>query len=429
MKRTANVFKLGFILLILLTAFSAQADTYYVNKSGVDDAGRTGLNNTDQAWLTINYAIGRSEVGTGDIIEVGDGTYNEDVGIEKSITIQAENKWGAIIGDGYAFGIGKVGGVSNVTIDGLKFNSDSDNYGIMAGYDYGGLHTASNCTIKNNYVQGRYYGIVDHSTTNNCTITGNTIISAGACGMELNGTGTYTISTNTVQNCTESGIVISENFSGTATVSGNTVTGNGGAEQAGLSIQSDNVTLQGNTVQDNGDAGVAVSSGLSNININTNNQINSNDGVGVVVSGSATIEGNTINSNGNNGVYITGSATVQDNTINSNSARGIEVEDGASNVAISNNEIKYNTSDGVIVRSASNVTLTENTLTNNSENGVTLYSSATLRGNKIESNTQDGVLIEAGSPDLGQDSEAGKGRNTIQNNSSYQVRNLTREFK
>jgi nitrous oxidase accessory protein NosD len=109
MKQTFKIFIGGLFLLILSTAFSVQAAIMYVGPSEI--------------YTTISAAV--TTATSGDTIVVKDGTYDEHVLIDKSITLQAENQHNAIIGGPAA----SQGGcvllqTDNITIDGFTISGD-----------------------------------------------------------------------------------------------------------------------------------------------------------------------------------------------------------------------------------------------------------------------------------------------------------------
>ncbi len=73
------------LIALAITAVPLWAANYYVRTDGND--GNTGLANTPEgAWLTISHAI--NTVSSGDVINVAAGTYDEQVVIDKSLTLQ-----------------------------------------------------------------------------------------------------------------------------------------------------------------------------------------------------------------------------------------------------------------------------------------------------------------------------------------------------
>jgi len=88
-----------FFLFVAISAFSQS--TYYVRTDG-DDSNDGSTNDTDNAWRTISHAV--SELSSGDIIVINDGTYsgadNRGITIDKAITLTST--------DGYNDGNGVI---------------------------------------------------------------------------------------------------------------------------------------------------------------------------------------------------------------------------------------------------------------------------------------------------------------------------------
>ena len=142
--------------------------TYYVRKTGNNgNAGTTG-----SPWLTIAFGMG--QLANGDTLIVGDGTYNES-GLAASgsssgyKTVQAENKWGAIItapGSGNCFS----GTANYLVIDGFKITAS-----LAHGIEFNDSHHvvirnvwADGCLNSGiSLIYGEFYLIED------CLCTGN----------------------------------------------------------------------------------------------------------------------------------------------------------------------------------------------------------------------------------------------------------------
>lgn len=168
-----------FIILIIIFTFflafpfSAHATTYYVNAyTGSDNPAYDGIS-PGKYWQTIHYAINRDEVSGGDVIEVADGLYSENVNVTKPVIIRSqdlinngENNSAIVSGSpsDHVFEIT----VSNAVIEGFTIYgaTDSDKAGIY-------INGVDNCTIANNACgsssgESNYYGIyLDSSSTGN----------------------------------------------------------------------------------------------------------------------------------------------------------------------------------------------------------------------------------------------------------------------
>ncbi len=158
---------------------------------------------------TIGYAIGQS--GSGDVIEIANGTYTESITIDKELTLNGESENGAIIQAAEAPGIAEnrvifvsPGSGSEVSLSNLTIR-----YGSIVGsgagifHDSGSILNISNVTIRENkviydenvYVGGGLYS-KGRSNLNNVTFSDNT--AHGGAGMLCFGTNTEVILTNVV---------------------------------------------------------------------------------------------------------------------------------------------------------------------------------------------------------------------------------------
>jgi len=135
-------------LLIFLSLLQlANATNYYVSASGKDsNNGKT----IQDAWATLQKAAD-TMIG-GDTCFVADGTYNQDIKINRSgsesgaLTFKSINKWGAkITSENYIFNIGEsTEKVGFITIDGFELVAPGT-YGV-------GVHSkkgAHNITVRN----------------------------------------------------------------------------------------------------------------------------------------------------------------------------------------------------------------------------------------------------------------------------------------
>jgi len=172
MKRVFSIlFALALVLAFSLVATSpvAAATTYYVATTGSDsNDGSSGA-----PWLTIQYAI--SQVGSGDTIMVGAGTYGESVTINKAnLTLKSQTPLGAIIKPTTSGSNAVYITADGVTVDGFEIDGTTLAKNGILGWETSGL------TIKNNKVHGAVNawdgcGIVLFSWGNNGTVYSNLI--------------------------------------------------------------------------------------------------------------------------------------------------------------------------------------------------------------------------------------------------------------
>src|SRR5688500_8147723 len=106
----------GLFIAMLLTVVTAFAGDKYVSPGGSDVPGNGTVSNP---YLTISYAV--SQATAGDVIHVASGTYNEDVNINKQLTLlgaghASTTVVGPIGGDGATMKVNAAG----IIIDGFS---------------------------------------------------------------------------------------------------------------------------------------------------------------------------------------------------------------------------------------------------------------------------------------------------------------------
>ncbi len=113
-------------------------------------------------WNTIQEGVNNAN--EGDVVYVYAGDYNENVIVNKSITLQGEDRDNTIIDDN------RNGDVVNVTADNCmigEFTMQNGNYGIK-------IFKSSNNTVTGNNASSNNFDGVDLQWSNNNTITNNT---------------------------------------------------------------------------------------------------------------------------------------------------------------------------------------------------------------------------------------------------------------
>jgi len=395
-------------------------------------------------WNTIQEAI--NDANEGDTIVVRDGTYVENVDVNKRLTIRSEN--------GSALTIVQAANSSDhvfeVTADYVNISGFTVKDAI-ANFKVGiSLDSVGHCNISDNNASNNWYGISLYSSRNNI-IADNNISNNTGCGIYLqNYSENNTIVNNIVSN-NDDGIGLSFSRKNTITdnnellnddcgirlyYSSNTTIMNNNASNNGVGIysySSSNNTLKHNTMSGNGCnfgiCGYWLSDYLQNID--TSNKVNgkpiyywtnekdreipSDAGyVGIVNSTNITVrnlnlENNfegvmlayTINSrienvnasNNGDGICLVASSN---NTITKNNVlengKGINLRHSSSNT-IKNNNAKNNY-DGIwLGENSSNNTITNNNALNN-DNGISLYySSNNMIANNTAHNNYRGISL------------------------------------
>ncbi|MCF8023834.1 MAG: right-handed parallel beta-helix repeat-containing protein [Clostridiales bacterium] len=332
--------------------------------------------NVPDEYGTIQEAINNAQAG--DTIEVAEGTYTEQIVINKNLTLKGEGsptikapddpdnftipenskQWEPVM---FAFGgtldeeTGEVTGDSQVEVNIFGFTVDGDERvpseraaGILL-RNVVSTGSISNNTIQNFDLTQETFGIQAYGNSN-LTISGNTVTDYGRGGIVANGEGCHAVITdNTVEGVYPdiptgwaiNGIQIG--YGATGKIRGNEVSGNGwpGEKWAGSGIlggvySSDNVLVEDNTVSEN-EIGIGVMGKYmdpqdpSSDNIIRNNTVDSNE-EGISIQSPAednVVEGNTITNNDygvaavNYGEGVSGTA-VHYNNIYGNSQYGVE---------------------------------------------------------------------------------------------------------
>ncbi|HVQ01272.1 MAG TPA: NosD domain-containing protein [Candidatus Thermoplasmatota archaeon] len=334
-KRSTAVLVIFLFLLMVspVLGFSKKQDVPVMPQGGMLGTtlyvGGAGPDNYSRIQDAINNAT------PGDTIFVYHGLYQENVCIDRAVTLQGENRDDTII-DG-----GKLGTVVDITASNV----------IIQGF-----------TIQHSK-SGISYAGIDISTASNVLITNNTLRDNEGLGVSIQGLGTTgtMIAANKILN-NSYGIFLQE--APRTEVIGNTIVGNGeGAYLVGMrsSVIKNNVmsactglglhlessyglTIDGNTFSDNKNGMYVFNTSGCNV---TGNIVYRNRWYGIWLKDSSdnVIEHNNISSNVDLGVYLD---TSDDNTILSNviidNDNGIYVRDSSGNV-ISNNHLrsdKYN---------------------------------------------------------------------------------------
>ncbi|MBI5459620.1 right-handed parallel beta-helix repeat-containing protein [Methanobacterium sp.] len=239
-----------------------------------------------KSFNTIQAAISNTLTVDGDVILVENGTYIENIAVNKNLTIisdgnvtvQAANPSNPV------FTINIRG--SGSLIKSFVISGAVNSFGLL-------LNGCSNCTITNNTVTNNYFGILTNTVktknnviifniitsnqmiglgtcnSDNCVIYENTITSNGYCGIELLDSNNNIVHTNLIMSNDGPGIFIS-NINNTL-IQNNLIPGN----IYGLYMKyCRNCTVYGNIITQ-GIVGMYVNSSIVNINFNriaSNNQ-------------------------------------------------------------------------------------------------------------------------------------------------------------
>lgn len=291
---------LSFIVIIVEIAQVVDAPTIIY----VDDVPGEGPGNPAENYTKIQDAINNSN--PGDTVFVYNGTYIENVVVNKTLTLTGEDRDNTTIDGG---GSGNVVYVNVSWVNITGFTIANGTYGMW--FDSSSNNSITNNNIKSNKGLPAGFGIVCGSSSNNI-IRNNNVLNNG------------------------NGIV--------------------------LGLSSNNI-LEGNDISSNDDAGIWFDV-LSNSTI-TNNKISMNAGVGLAFAWSSnnTITGNNVFSNGHQGFYLSSSSnnTIKENDVISNDQYGIYLS-SSSNNTITGNNVSPDNLIGIYLSSSSNNTITGNFL-------------------------------------------------------------------
>jgi nitrous oxidase accessory protein len=305
--QNASVFVIAALTLLMavscVTALDCACGHICVNETGWWRAG----GDFNASNTPIQAAVDNATAG--ETICVQDGTYTENVVVNKSLTIQSEHGSANCIVRANETGKD----VFNVTADWVNITgfavqdaTEDDMAGIR-------LNGSEHCTIADNNATNNNYGIYLTQSSNNTLI--NNTANSNAHGISLEESANNTLVNNTANSNDYNGIRLYEsNY--------NILTGNNAnSNNYGIFLDSsDNNTLTRNTATSNHDAGIYIGS-FSQNNILTGNTATSNGWYGVEIrqSHNNTLIGNTATSNGFDGIYLLNS---QNNTLLDNLAAG-----------------------------------------------------------------------------------------------------------
>ena len=397
------------IMILVLGAGMAAGATWVV-----DDSGGTGVD-----YTTIQAAVDAAIAG--DVIEVRSGVYDENVGVDKRVTL---------IGDGAD--VVKVRAASSdynvfeVTAD---YVSISGFTATWAGYCRAGIYLngADHCNIYENIASDNYYyGIYLEDSSNN-TLTNNIANSNNYYGILLSGSNNLLVSNTMSGNACNFDVYGSHDIDASNTVDGKPIYY--WVDQKDRQIPSDagfvgvvngtNITVRDLTLTNNSHGvlfaytensrieNVTASNNYDGIYLrhSSNNTLTSNtasnnyDGIYLWYSSDNTLASNTANSNNCTGIHLTDSSdnTLASNTADSNNNNGISLYDSSDNTLLGNTADSNDRYGIWLSGGSSSNTLTGNTANSNNNNGIYLFvsSSNTLTGNTANSNNNDGIYLRA----------------------------------
>jgi parallel beta-helix repeat protein len=216
-----------------------------------------------QDYSTIGEAV--SHASAGDTILIQSGVYNENLIIDKSLTLEGQNQANSIIigkGDSTPTSVLKLA-ANGVKVSGLTIESISNSN--KSKYAYGIWVEGDNCTITGNIIQNTYIGIFC-SIQSSTTITQNTITGSIKDGIRFCAGSQNNISNNNIISNAVSGIALG-GYSNT--VEGNNLQNN----TRGLGLGASNSVVFHNAMVSNTESGIFLSGSK---NVIVGNEIDSN---------------------------------------------------------------------------------------------------------------------------------------------------------
>jgi parallel beta-helix repeat protein len=345
------------------------------------------LDSGENFW-TIQAAIYAPATDNGHTITVDPGTYNENIIVNKSLTIRSISGNPA---DTVVNASVNTSHVLNVTMDYVNISGFTVK---GAGYRNAGIYLGSgvaHCNISDNNVLNNGYGIRLYHSENN-TLTSNNVTENRHRGFSLNSSSNNTFRDNTASFNVDFGFHLENNCSGNV-FTNNSALNNGGVNpEPGIGFcleSSDNNSILNGIISNSSFVDIAmVQSNLNNISGN-NVQSSCTVTAGIALisqSSNNTILNNTLNGNSNgSGIVLTSfppmfpAADNNYNNITSNSIKGY--------------------GDGIYMSNSRNNTLTGNTANSNNETGIYLNSSSnnTIICNWVAFNEQRGFYLTDGS--------------------------------
>jgi parallel beta-helix repeat protein len=262
-----------FSALDLTTLFNVEAGMYHRTRSGRNGLVyyvannlyvRSDLNND------INTAVGYAA--PGDVINLMDGTFNQRVVLNKSLTLEGQSETGSILDGstgltGFGSGIYLNNGVTNVTIKDLTVKNYAGNGpNSFAGiYAMGGNNalTVERVTLQDNKGGSGFYanGPITDVTLDYVTASGHDNSKGAARGIVIwNGLkSNITITNCTVFNNNCCGIELQDGDATGVLMQNNNIYNNGdnGIGIVGLTGPGENL-IEGNTLQNNGRFGIEI---------------------------------------------------------------------------------------------------------------------------------------------------------------------------
>ncbi|MEA1998909.1 MAG: NosD domain-containing protein [Euryarchaeota archaeon] len=401
---------LAFSICVALIAIGVAVDATLGNDTlNPDTASSHSIIHVPDDFAKIQWAVDTASAG--DTIIVRSGTYNENVKVNKRLTIRSDN------GPAHTTVVAEKTNahVFEVTADYVSIKGFTVKNAIgknEAGLNtYAGMHIhADHCNITDNRAVGNAYGFFLSDSTKN-TIRNNTASDNYGDGIYLNYSDSNTISNNDVVKSNYRGIRLWHS-------QGNTVYNNDIAMNKHYGIRldyaHDNLLVQ-NKARSNNRDGYSLESSNNNILINNIANLNNEIGISLIHSNKNTLINNSASANNEIGISLeaSGNSTLKNNRMDGNYYNfcviGDSVYDLIQNIDATNlvdekhvyywvdqqNRVIPNDAGFVGIVNSLNITVRDLTLTRNSVGVLLAYSMLSRIENVSTSNNYNGIALAA----------------------------------
>jgi parallel beta-helix repeat protein len=282
-------------------------------------------------YPTIQDAVNAAS--ENDTVFVRNGTYYENVVVNKTMSLVGENAQSTVIDRGGS------GNVVNISANGVNVSGftirNSGGPLLRAGIT---LESVSHCNIAGNNITANNYGVYLYYSSNN-TVSGNNITNNNLYGIWVGDSSNNSISGNNITSNNGDGIQLS--YSSNNSISGNNITSNNGdgiLVHGSDDLPSSDNSIVGNIIKDNSE-GIWLHESL-NISIVGNGITNNEIGIELDYSSGNSIVDNSITNNSYYGIMLWPSSdnSIVGNIIKDNS-EGIWLHESLNNRFYHNNFI------------------------------------------------------------------------------------------
>jgi parallel beta-helix repeat protein len=358
------------------TIVSAPLKTIYVDDDFTDDPAR-------HRWNTIQEGI--TDANDGDTVLVYNGTYAENVVLNKTITLTGE---GMPTIDAHSLGAAIKITADNCTVRGFCCVNAQPS-------PYAGIHVeSSNNVIAENTCRDNYEGIYLLGSSNE--IRNNIANYNDHHGIKLWASGDNIIANNTANSNNLDGIRLYSHSKNNILINN---IANSNSEAGILCWTSSDNILTYNNLCSNG-RGIWLHN-YSTENILANNTANNNGNTGIYLKNSNNnriIDNDALNNANYHGISLKSSNNneIRNNNANSNHLQGVRLEASNDNI-IANNTAEDNGYRGIYLHDSNNNSVTNSNCSNNNITGIYLTNCCNnkIANNIANSNNHDGIRLRS----------------------------------